>query len=217
MFGSSSAQPVNNFPLLAGKTNKMRGSSEPMPEEAQRSPAQFPPEPESPPQPPPKPPAIPFPVAQEFGNARRNLPPAKIILIGLGAVLLVGGVISLVQMQGQPAAGSIDNVVVAPVTGQNQVLVGMAIPLQNHGRKPYVIRDIKADLSATSGTFSDDAAAAVDFERYFQAFPILQQGAIDPLKRETRIEPGGEARGMIIVSFPVTADEFTNRKSVTVT
>jgi hypothetical protein len=188
-----------------------------MPEEPRRSPVQYPPESAATPQQPPKQPAIPYPVAQEFGTARKNLPPTKIILIGLGAVLLVGGVISLVQMQRQPASGSIDNVVVAPVTGQKQVLVGMAITLQNHGRKPYVIRDIKSDLSATPGNFSDDAAAAVDFGRYFQAFPILQQGAIEPLKRESRIEPGGEAKGMIIVSFPVTADEFTNRKSVTVT
>ncbi len=184
-----------------------------MPEEAPRSPAQFPAE--AAPSPPPTP--IPFPVAREFGNARKNLPPAKIILIGLGAVLVVAAIVSLVQMQRQQASGTIDNVVVAPVSGQKQVLVSMAISLQNHGKKPYVIHDIKANLAATAGNFSDDAAAAVDFERYFQAFPILQQKAIDPLKRESVIEPGGQTRGMIIVSFPVTADEFTNRKSVTVT
>ncbi len=184
-----------------------------MPEEAPRSPAQFPAEAApSAPSPP-----IPFPVAQEFGNARKNLPPAKIILIGLGAVLVVAAIVSLMQMQHQSASGTIDNVVVAPIPGQKQVLVSMAISLQNHGKKPYVIHDIKANLAATAGNFSDEAAAAVDFERYFQAFSILQQKGIDPLRLDTRIEPGGRTRGMIIVSFPVTADEFTNRKSVTVT
>ena len=184
-----------------------------MPEEAPRSPAQFPAEAEPDPQSAP----IPFPVAQEFGNARKNLPPVKIILIGLGAVLAVGGIISLLQMQHQSASGTIDNVVVAPIPGQKQVLVSLAVSLQNHGKKPYVIHEIKSNLAATAGNFSDDAAAAVDCERYFQAFPILQQKGIDPLKLETRIEPGGQTKGTIIVSFPVTADEFTNRKSVTVT
>jgi hypothetical protein len=36
------------------------------------------------------------------------------------------------------------------------------------------------------------------------------------LTAETRIDPGSKLAGTIVVSFPVTADAFTSRKSLTV-
>jgi hypothetical protein len=68
-----------------------------------------------------------------------------------------------------------------------------------------------------SHEFSDDAAAPVDFERYFQAFPALKARAIAPLTVETKIPPGTDAQGTIMVSFPMTLDAFNKRKSLTVT
>jgi hypothetical protein len=38
-----------------------------------------------------------------------------------------------------------------------------------------------------------------------------------PLKVETRVPAGLQAQGSIIVAFPITVDEFNNRKSLTVT
>ena len=57
----------------------------------------------------------------------------------------------------------------------------------------------------------------MDFERYFQAFPALKDHALSPFIPETKIEPGASFSGTVIVSFPVTADDFTNRRSLTVT
>jgi hypothetical protein len=182
-----------------------------MSEEARSSPAHSPTESASPPAESP----IPFNIGEEFGTASKNLPPVKIVLGGLAALLLVAGVVTLVQRR-QPATGTIDHVVVAPVPGQKQVMVAIGISLHNHGKKPYVLHQITAEMASIDGDFSDEAAAAVDCERYFQAFPILQDHALSPLKLESRIEPGGELAGTIIVSFPVDADQFTNRKSLAV-
>jgi hypothetical protein len=185
-----------------------------MPQETSKpSPAQFPSESTTTPLAVP----IPFNISEEFGTARKNLPPAKIVLIVIAAIAVIAAVVSLVQKPRQVATGSIDNIVMVQLPAQNQVMVAIGISIHNHGKDPYVVHDIKADLNASNNDFSDEAASAVDFDRYFQAFPALKAHALDPLKLETKIEPGSDAFGTIIVSFPVAPDAFTNRKSLTVT
>jgi len=76
---------------------------------------------------------------------------------------------------------------------------------------------MEATLETAGGKFSDQPASAADFERYFQAFPDLKQHALAALKPETKIEPDGQTAGTILVSFPVTAQDFAGRKSLTVT
>ena len=56
----------------------------------------------------------------------------------------------------------------------------------------------------------------MDFDRYFQAFPALKQGAQAALMPETKILPGQETHGTVIVSFPGKQDEFDNRHSISV-
>jgi hypothetical protein len=160
---------------------------------------------------------IPFSIGEEFGTARKNLPPTRIVLIGVGLILVIGAVVAFVQRPRQTAAGTIDNIVVAPVPNQKQVMVAIGLTLQNRGKTLYVVNDIKADIEVGNDSYSDSAASAVDFERYFQAFPALMAHARDPLKLGATIEPGGEIQSTIIVSFPVMRDAFTNRKSLTVT
>jgi hypothetical protein len=159
----------------------------------------------------------PFNIGEEFGTARKNLPPTRIILIGVGLIVVIGAILAFVQRPRQTAAGTIDNIVAVPIPDQQQVMVAIGLSLHNQGETPYVVHNIKADLEANNTSFSDDAAPAVDFERYFQAFPALAEHARDPLKLGTTIEPGGKIQSTIIVSFPVTRDSFTNRKSLTVT
>ena len=67
------------------------------------------------------------------------------------------------------------------------------------------------------GESADDAASAVDYARYLQAFPDLQMYATEPLKVETKIAPGGEAKGSVMVAFPITKEQFYARKDLNVT
>jgi hypothetical protein len=158
-----------------------------------------------------------FDISEEYGTAAKNLPPAKVVAIGIGLIVVIAVIVSLAQRPQGSASGSIDDVTSIEMPNQNSVMVALAISMKNHGKKPFYVHSIQADLEAGTDKFTDEAASGVDFERYFQAFPSLKEHALAPLKPETMIEPGGEAKGTIIVSFPVTAEAFNNRKSIKVT
>jgi hypothetical protein len=158
-----------------------------------------------------------FNIGEEYGTARKNLPPAKIIGICLGIVVVVVAIFAFLQRPKPSAAGSIDAINAIEIPGQNSVMVTVNVSFRNNGEKPFWIHTMKAELGTPSQTYSDDASPASDFDRYFEGFPALKQGTITPLKLEDKIEPGVEDKGTIIVSFPVTMDAFNTRKSLTVT
>ena len=170
------------------------------------------PSPANPPQPQPSQAGTSFRIGEEFGTAKKNLPPARIVLIGVGIVLLVGAILAVFERPQPSATGSIDQMVSVEIPNQGSVMAAINVSFRNHGVKPFWIHTIKAELETTDGTFSDDAASPVDFDRYYQAFPALKQYAIQPLEREAKIEPGGQTQGTLIVSFPVTPVAFASRK-----
>jgi hypothetical protein len=175
--------------------------------------------------PPPSPPTGPppnsqrdFRIGEEFGTAKRNLPPAGIVLLCIAAVALILGVYAYFNRQKPQGSGSIDGITAVEVPGQNSTMVAVTLSLHNIGQKPLWIHTLKAQLTDADGkTFDDEAASSVDFDRYFQAFPALKQGTQAPLTPEAKLMPGTEQRGTMIVSFPITKDAFDKRKSVTVT
>jgi hypothetical protein len=155
-------------------------------------------------------------IADEFGTAKRNLPPARIVGIGLVLVLIVGAIVIFTQSR-PTSHGSIDDVTTVEITGQAATMVSMNVTVQNGGQKPLWINSIRATLKTENGEFTDDAASPVDFDRYYQAFPNLKAHALSPLAVETKIAPGAQATGTILVSFPVTPDAFNARKELMVT
>jgi hypothetical protein len=157
-----------------------------------------------------------FEIGEEFGTARKNLPPAKIVLIALAMVVVGAIILELVQRPTSATTGAIGDVSVAEITGRNSVLVAINVSIQNNGAKPYWIHTIEAELDTASGNHTDDAASAVDFERYFQGYPALKEHALAPLTPETKLMPGAKTSGTIIVSFPVAADGFNGRKALKV-
>ena len=180
---------------------------------------------EAPLNPPPSPPTGPppksqtdFHIGEEFGTARRNLPPAGIVLLCLLVVSVIVGGFAYFHRAKPQGAGSIDFVSAVEVPGQNSTMVALTLTLHNSGEKPLWIHTLKAQLTDADGkTFDDEAASSVDFGRYFQAFPALKENSQPALTPETKLLPGAEQKGTIIVSFPVTKDGFDKRKSVTVT
>ena len=146
----------------------------------------------------------------------RKPPPTKILLItlaGLAFVLAIYGFLGRAKPQG---AGSVDNMVAIEIPNQNAMLVALTVTLHNSGDKPLWIHNIQGKLKTNTNEYSDSAASAVDFGRYFEAFPSLKQNSLPPLMPETKILPGNEAKGTVIVSFPVKQDEFDKRQSVSV-
>jgi hypothetical protein len=157
-----------------------------------------------------------FNIGEEFGTAKRNLPPPKVLAIGLVLVLVVALIVVFGASRAKGTA-SIDDVTAVEIPNQNAVLVAINVTVHNASDKAMWIHNMKASAKTDSAEPSDDAAAPVDFERYFQAFPALKEHAIAPLTVETKIPPGAETKGTVIVSFPVTLAAFNARKSLTVT
>ncbi len=155
-------------------------------------------------------------IADEFGTAKRNLPPVKILLMATAGILLITGIYSYFQRAKPQGSGSLDNVAAVELPGQNSVLVALTFTLRNSGEKPLWVHGIQGKLVTSSGESSGEAVSAVDFDRYYQAFPALKAGAQPALTPEDKLQPGQEVKRTVIVSFPVKLDAFNQRKSVSV-
>ncbi|MGA9390550.1 MAG: hypothetical protein WBV69_08905, partial [Candidatus Sulfotelmatobacter sp.] len=128
----------------------------------------------------------------------------------------VTGVIAFVQRAKPQGAGSLDNVAAVEIPQQNASLVALTFTLQNSGKKPLWVHNIEGKVVTSSGEQTADAVSAVDFDRYYQAFPALKVNVQPALSPEDKLQPGQEIKRTVIVSFPVTLDAFNQRKSVSV-
>lgn len=155
------------------------------------------------------------PLTEEFDRARWTLPPVGVVLIALGIVAVVVAAIAFLGRAKPVASGSINDVGVAQVS-DNSVLAVIQFTMYNTTEKPLWIKEMGAKIKTDQGEFSDTAASAADFERYFQGFPDLRTHASNPMLVETKIAPGGRQNGTIIVSFPINKDAFDKRQSLSV-
>src|SRR5258706_14534221 len=68
-------------------------------------------------------------IGDEFGTAKRNLPPVKILLLATAGVLIIAGIYSFFQRAKPQAAGSLHNVTAGGLPGQSAVLVTLPLTL----------------------------------------------------------------------------------------
>jgi hypothetical protein len=155
-------------------------------------------------------------IADEFGTAKRNLPPVKPLLLTTVGILIIVGVVAFLQRAKPQGSGSLDNVAAVELPGQSASLVALTFTLHNSGEKSLWVHDIKGKLATSTGELSSEAVSAVDFDRYYQAFPTLKANAQPALAPEDKLQPGQEIKRTVIVSFPVTLDAFNQRRSVSV-
>lgn len=155
-------------------------------------------------------------IGEEYGTAKKNLPPAKIVLIAIGIVLVVVVIASVLKRATPQASGSLDNVVAVEIPGQGSTMVALTFTLRNTSDKILYVHTLESKLQSPSGESTADAVSAIDFDRYFQAFPALKAGAQPALPPETKLQPGDSTTRTIIVAFPVTLDFVNQRKSVSV-
>src|SRR5579864_2770741 len=94
---------------------------------------------------PPAPPATPkgptINIGEEFGTAKRNLPPAKIVLIAIAGVLVIVAIASFVKRAKPQASGSLDNVVAVEIPGQTSTMVALTFTLRNTSDKALYVRE----------------------------------------------------------------------------
>jgi hypothetical protein len=155
-------------------------------------------------------------IGEEFGTARKNLPPAKIVLIAVGMVLVVVLIASFVKRAKPQGGGSLDKVTAVEIPDQGSTMVALTFTVTNGSDKILYVHDLHGTIKTDAGVLSAEAVSAVDFDRYFQIFPSLKDGTQAALSPETKIQPGETVHGTIIVAFPVTLEAFYKRNSTSV-
>ena len=155
-------------------------------------------------------------IGEEYGTAKKNLPPAKIVAICVVAVAIVVAVASFVKRAKPQASGSLDNVVAVQIPDQASTMAALTFTLRNTSDTILYVRTLEGKVKTASGESTADAVSAVDFDRYFQAFPALKSGAQTALSPETKIQPGETVTRSIIVAFPIALDAFSQRQSTSV-
>jgi len=157
------------------------------------------------------------PITEEFDSVKRSLPPVATLVAALVVVVVFIVGVAYVFRAKPVAQGQIDRAFAMQQQDKPYSMVLMQVTLRNVGDKTLYIKDIKSDITTDAGESSDQAASAVDYSRYLQAFPDLQMYATEPLKVETKIPPGSEAQGSVLVAFSITKDQFYARKDLNVT
>lgn len=157
------------------------------------------------------------PITEEFDSAKRTLPPVAPLAIALVVVVVFIVGVAVVFRSKPVAQGQIDQAFAMQQEDNRYSMVLMQVTLRNVGDKPLFVKEIKSDIMTDQGESADDAASAVDYARYLQAFPDLQMYATEPLKVETKVPPGGEVKGSVMVAFPITKEQFYARKDLNVT
>ena len=157
------------------------------------------------------------PITEELDSAKRTLPPVAPLAVALVVVLVFILGVAYIFRSKPVAQGQIDRAFAMQQENNAYSMVMMQVTLHNIGDKTLYIKEIKASIVTDQGESTDDAASAVDYGRYLQAFPDLQMYASDPLKVETKIAPGGEAKGSVLAAFPITKQQFYARKDLSVT
>ena len=155
------------------------------------------------------------PITEEFDSAKRTLPPAAPVVIALVVVAIVIGILAYVFRAKPVAQGGIDAVYFSHPAGLDNARVLLNVTFRNVTDKMLYVKSISAKLD-TGQEYTDDAASPSDYDRYFMAYPDLKEHAIQPLVVETKIAPGAEQKGSVVVSFPVTQEQFVARKELTV-
>jgi len=155
-------------------------------------------------------------IADEFGTAKRNLPPLKVLVLTTAVILVIVGIYSFLHRAKPQGGGSLDNVTAVDLPNQNAVLTALTFTLRNAGEKALWIHDIQGKVVTSTGELSGEAVSAVDFARYYQAFPPLKVDTQPVLAPEDKLQPGQEIKRTVIVSFPLTLADFKDRRSVSV-
>ena len=173
----------------------------------------------TPPTPAPEPPSPSGPtinIGEEFGTAKKNLPSGKILVIAiivLGIVVAFGAFLKRAKPQ---ASGTLDNVTAVEIPGQGNTMAALTFTVHNTSDKILYVRTLQASMKTPNGDSTADAVSAVDFDRYFQAFPTLKNGIQPPLTPETKIQPGESVTRSIIVAFDKPLDTFNQRQALAV-
>jgi hypothetical protein len=105
-----------------------------------------------------------------------------------------------------------------PDHAEDAFYVVATVHIHNRLKVPLFIKDITGALTAPDdSTLAASAAEKTDLPNLYITFPKIKPLTSTPLYRETTIQPGAEAEGMVILDFPIDQATWDKRKSATIT
>jgi hypothetical protein len=169
--------------------------------------------------PPPSSSEKPFHIAAELKDLEEKEPKSRVLIIVAVALVLIAAMVAVVSFVVRPkpkAGGNVEEAYAVVLPGDG-VLATIKLNFNNIGDRQLWIKDIQIKLTAADGReYTDTAANAMDFDRYFRGFPDLRAHSLQPLQVEQKLAPGEQVHGSVIASFPVSLDLFNHRKSLSV-
>src|SRR5436309_16114860 len=81
-----------------------------------------------------------FDISEEYGTARKSLPPAGVVAICVALVGIVVAIYGFTHRSKPLSFGTIDDVVVVQVQGQDMVLAAINISIESHDRNPRCLK-----------------------------------------------------------------------------
>jgi len=177
------------------------------------------------------------PMTEELDSARWNLPPVVPVLIAAAVLAVILGLYLVGSKKPPTSSGSVSKVIALPmhiesrgsiapglpgtvdqdVEKSDSVMIAIALDVKNAIQKPMYIKGLEAKLVTQKGELTDYAAPASDYERIVQAYPQLNMGSIKPFQSESTIPANTEQQGLLVVSFPISHDDWENKKSLVAT
>lgn len=101
---------------------------------------------------------------------------------------------------------------------QDDLYVVATVRITDMLRLPIFIKDITGTLTTSDGAqVTASAAQKNDFPSIYTSFPKLKPMVSAPLLRETAIQPGQSAEGMVLLHFSVPQSTWDQRSKATIT
>lgn len=109
-----------------------------------------------------------------------------------------------------------DSILVNRDRAQDDVYVVTVLRMEDRLNLPLFIKDFTATLVTADGEkIETSAVQKQDLESLYTTFPALRPLVSAPLLRDTLIDSGKGAEGMVLLHFPVTEEAWRHRRSAT--
>ncbi len=101
---------------------------------------------------------------------------------------------------------------------EDDLYILATVRVDNHLKQPLTLDDISGAITAPDGADTTTSALQKnDLPNLYAVFPALVPLASAPLLRESIIQPGGRAEGMVLLHYPIPQAEWDQRKSASIT
>jgi hypothetical protein len=107
-----------------------------------------------------------------------------------------------------------ETIVVSNQHAEDDLYILTTLRIDDQLHLPLFLKDFTATLTTAEGEqITTSAVEKRDLDTVYTSFPALKAVATEPLLRDSIVNPGGSAEGMILLHFPVTKDVWDRRRS----